>query len=437
MIKREIGIALAVLTLTIFVSCTSQHRSGPGGPSSQNETPPSAVPSAPRSQGTVDSGGGGNTYEGRPLESYIQKITDLPAYKNQIAPILANLESNNRLAMAFTSMVEGKTWYLIPGDLNKLPDTKIGSAVATEQAALQDFKQVWLNTKIFDAMKEDDQAKLILHEILIGLRILQFDSAKEECQRFYPDAVGKCHSLSTVASGRPTDLSKEDYALVRSVGGTVYGKFPEFRQKRDAWLKQIEDWLSKAGFQFRYYQLDRLMSDRKISRTEFLKMLDEAMVLGLKTSHGYDVGQLLKVYPELKDHVMTPKGPYIWTSTSRCQIDIQMDGKTVWFRFASGDRRIEKRFAIENYQMILTDNEALTGEWVSSVGLRSEPQSEPAKYPKGSPNYAVDLEFVGQEIRNVSIYQSTCLSDGCSSESGIDGGLPHFFCSSRREIRYK
>ncbi|MCB0369189.1 MAG: hypothetical protein KDD45_06960, partial [Bdellovibrionales bacterium] len=213
MIIRYIIPLITVAGMTIIVSCTPHGQS----PSGISKIQPPLSP--PEVQGTVDSGGG-NTFKGRPLESYAINIRELTAFKEGINPILeSNGLQGSFLKNVLNWIIDNKTWYLIPSELTQLPSEKIASAVGTEQAALQDFKQVWLNQNIFDMMSTHDQTLLIIHELLMGLRLLKFDSKFSECQAFrtanQEESFCK-NSYSSEIRGSPLDLSVIDYAQIRS-----------------------------------------------------------------------------------------------------------------------------------------------------------------------------------------------------------------------------
>jgi len=158
----------------------------------------SSVPPSAQAQGTGDSGGG-NSYKGRPLESYIRDVTTLPTFQSQLGLVMKSLEDRDPGLAKIIHSILKKNWYFIRGDLQGLPQGKIGSAVPTEQVALQTFQDVWINTDLFDPMKPEDQGKLILHEILMGLRLMKLDSDHNQCLMGLTDPAD-CQGESTLGA---------------------------------------------------------------------------------------------------------------------------------------------------------------------------------------------------------------------------------------------
>lgn len=127
--------------------------------------------SAVQGPGTGDSGGG-NVYKGRPLDSYLRNPKDLQAYTQFIQPMIeamnVDVGDGSEVQQLLLNIFANKSWYFVPGPLKSLPSSKIGAAVPTEQGALQDFNAVWIDTDIYDGMSAEDQARLLVHEVLIG-----------------------------------------------------------------------------------------------------------------------------------------------------------------------------------------------------------------------------------------------------------------------------
>jgi hypothetical protein len=109
---------------------------------------------------------------------------------------------------------------LIPGSLESLPAKQIGSAVPTDQVALQDFKSVWVNQEIFDAMSEKDQANLLLHEILMGVKLLRFESEQNQC---FSTSVEKLKCLQLYKPGASVALTDQDYHEIRRTVAEIMG----------------------------------------------------------------------------------------------------------------------------------------------------------------------------------------------------------------------
>lgn len=240
--------------------------------------------------GTGDSGGG-NLYKGRPVESYAVNITTLPAFKNRLTPIMTALTEPRQdvtaqtthpmLAVLFNSVIKNKTWYLIPGKLETLPKEKTGIAVATEQGALQGAKEVWIDSTLYDAMTEEDQAILLLHEILMGLRILQFESNYNQClaSSYRPEL---CTGESKKPRGDISQLdARKDYPAIRA---TVLEILKTYNQNTYA---EWSDLMARNNFLPERNIFERKESRGKISSEKFLDSLKRAKIANKLPTYGY------------------------------------------------------------------------------------------------------------------------------------------------------
>ncbi len=169
---------LAVLIVVSLIACGKNSPTKPGGVS------PNANGSSPG--GTID-GGGGNTLNDKMLESYIVNPEDLAGYE-LISPLLGALKKimnytdpNDPFEVTYYSIIKivlDKSWYLIPTDIKSITNDKIGVPFneGTIQVAFQTFDAVWIDENAFNKMPLEEKAKLILHEIVMGLKILKFES---------------------------------------------------------------------------------------------------------------------------------------------------------------------------------------------------------------------------------------------------------------------
>lgn len=198
------------------------------------------VPGAPsdaRSEGGVDSGGG-NGYERKLLESYARDIRATDSFKNRILPILVNLSTSYpRLASDLIHISQERRWYLIPGGLDRIPSQRIGVNFKTDQLALQNRGEVWINEILFDDLRSDEErAKLILHEMVMGVRLMSYQDQLDEClsevailnfaeNTSYPKARKSCHSALSMIPGlkggnilsAPMKLGDPDYIAIRNL----------------------------------------------------------------------------------------------------------------------------------------------------------------------------------------------------------------------------
>jgi hypothetical protein len=132
--------------------------------------------------GTVDVGGG-NGVGGKPLGGWaLKSVSELPEFKNVVQPILENLtKCFIPLAADMMHIAERRTWFMVPVALNEIPKTRLGAPFTTDQYAIQSYEEIWVNSKFYDAMKSEGRADLLLHELVVGVRILKDAHTVERC----------------------------------------------------------------------------------------------------------------------------------------------------------------------------------------------------------------------------------------------------------------
>lgn len=257
--------------------------------------------------GTGDSGGG-NLYKGRPIESYRVDITQLPSYKSKVAPIIDALTNTNNvinhkqgsnpdLGRMFMSILTKRTWFLIPGPLETLPKERTGIVVPSEQGALQSSKEIWIDSNLFNVMSEEDQATLILHEVLMGLRILKFASNRDQCLSYSlnPQYCGE----RTTPNGTIQHLTEKDYADVRAAGIEIFKTYTQLTY--DAW----DDVMARHNFSMNNREFKRLGDQGEVSTEEVIKNIKQAIVAQRGPRYGYT---------EYRDRVVQNQGA--------CQVEL-------------------------------------------------------------------------------------------------------------------
>ena len=124
-------------------------------------------------------GGGGDTCQGKLIESYRVEIFKTDSYVQYLNPLLKNLSEkiqsnypNLIFMMGFNQ--PNKNWYIVPCALNKLSAAKKGLFLDTDQAALQTESEIYIDQNIFEKMSREEQAKLILHETVMSVYLLKY-----------------------------------------------------------------------------------------------------------------------------------------------------------------------------------------------------------------------------------------------------------------------
>jgi hypothetical protein len=135
-----------------------------------------------QSRGGTDSTGGGNGVSGKPLESYIARDLMAQKYYEPIMSLIKVLSLEYpRLAADIYHISREREWYFVPVELDLISKKILGTYGVTEQYALQDLNKVWLNSISFEKMEPKDQSLLILHELVMGVKLLKYKSKQDKC----------------------------------------------------------------------------------------------------------------------------------------------------------------------------------------------------------------------------------------------------------------
>jgi hypothetical protein len=169
--------------LILLTSCqpkTKRHTQEGAGSQPVNETP-IPPPSDIDADGGMDAGGG-NGLKGRPLESYRVEIFVLPKLNLRLLDLLQKLEiKHEALAGDLMYIWKERNWYLVPVELEKLRAAKVGTYFGTDQIALQNLREVWINSEFFEKMNISTQIQLLVHEAVMGIRLLEFANSFNHC----------------------------------------------------------------------------------------------------------------------------------------------------------------------------------------------------------------------------------------------------------------
>ena len=140
------------------------------------------LPTEPSGLGGGDTVGGGSTINKKPIESNAVKVVETPAYQLRVHPLIEKMKVHYpRLAADFIHLASRRTWYFIPASLEDISSKILGTYSKTDQAALQDLNAVWFNSKLYQEMQLADQGDLLVHELVMGVRLLEFKSRYERC----------------------------------------------------------------------------------------------------------------------------------------------------------------------------------------------------------------------------------------------------------------
>lgn len=390
-------LALIIASLTFFVSCAPNNASSP---TTSGVPPLGGNPTSVPAQGTADSGGG-NTFLGKPLESYKVKIRDLEAFKKVVAPIV---ESKNikgtRIGNAMATIIDKKVWYVIPAELKQLSAEKIGAAVGGEQAALQDFHQVWMSSLVTDGMKVDEYGVLLLHEIFMGLKLLKFDSAQAHCLAYQADTslndVQSCYSPGyEIVRGKPSDLTELDYAQIRNATSLILEAGPG--NSYSGW----ETTLGSQGF------ID-IPVTKSISLTVLGQMIEASKLMKTWPTYGFN---LTKLFIENSANLDRLKGATL-QSELRCDFDVKIEGDvfTVLLRENGKETAFSSKWtSMFDLRLLKDDPTGFHLYTADSPTLKVGDSST-----KGSDVLYFRLQFLGDLLTVAYIDKLVCLNDDCS-----------------------
>lgn len=190
---------------------------------------------AVKTEGGTDNTGGGSGAQGKTFDDYIEKnLMGLPGFQKVVQPIYEKLKVENpSLAADFFHIIHQREWYFVPGPVNKISEQIIGAYSRSEQYALQDLNKVWVDRELFNAMNDSAQGNLILHEIIMGIRLLQHQDKMDLCIAkasehalsestlpIYKEKKYKCRRSFPRVPGfenQKFKLNQNDYDLIRKI----------------------------------------------------------------------------------------------------------------------------------------------------------------------------------------------------------------------------
>lgn len=135
--------------------------------------------------GTSDSGGGTGV-DGKVFESYQIDYFELEAFTEVIVPIFKSL-SGSSVDIHTPLLLTGKTWYIAPLKLESVSKDSLGLSFVgsgTDQLARQSQAEIWIDKTKFDKMNLQDQATLILHELVMANYMSRFKKMSELCAEY-------------------------------------------------------------------------------------------------------------------------------------------------------------------------------------------------------------------------------------------------------------
>ncbi|MBC7741241.1 MAG: hypothetical protein H7061_03530 [Bdellovibrionaceae bacterium] len=198
---------IAITPVLFLVGCQN---------SSQSTLPAGVTHASSRGPGD---GGGGDTCNGKMIESYKVDITTLPEFKKFIAPILVKMNPSEKDKAPFDFTAKLKTWYLIDCKLKDIPAERKGLFLESYQTAVHTSKEIFIDAKSYRAMVDEEKAKLLLHELIMSFYLIKYMSVKDLC-KVSESCSGDYEVVSNWKMFRPETyrpLNSDDHQNIRAV----------------------------------------------------------------------------------------------------------------------------------------------------------------------------------------------------------------------------
>lgn len=161
--------------------------------------------------------GGGTGVQGRVFESYrvnpfeLEAFRELqPIFQSIIGSAAAEADMPDDMDFGFVPFVSRKAWYIAPVELDGVARDSLGLEFLggeTDQLARQSLREVWINQEKFETMSLEDQAVLILHEMVMSEYMLKFKTLPEYCQDSFDVNI---YSEESVADVEQSDSEEGD-----------------------------------------------------------------------------------------------------------------------------------------------------------------------------------------------------------------------------------
>jgi hypothetical protein len=235
-----------------------------------------------RLEGGMNSGGG-NSIQGRVIESYRINYKNLKGYSftnsvlerlNAYLPDFAN---------ALKKSSDKKVWLLVPAEFSTIPKEISGIPAHTEQTALNRPFIVWISKPNLKAKSNEEAGILVLHEMVMNY--LRGQSIKQ---------TEELITKTQVITSRLLDMEKyQDTELAKIVNDLSYSKYNAVSTKnalaeRDRILGKFLKERESLCKQYRIETLREQFSQKKLSPQEeanYLQGLRSITKLELKLSY--------------------------------------------------------------------------------------------------------------------------------------------------------
>jgi hypothetical protein len=282
---KTMSLLLTLLAVLGLTACQPRGSSGGTGASGPVGVPSPTSPGTPTPAGPTPGGGtgagglggadpvgGGNGVEGLMIEDFRVYVSDTEgnkqpgqkvfgdAYKRLDQKIFKKLILKfPKLAADLKFVANHKRWYVIPTELKSLPSGRIGVSFKTDQYGLQTPTEIYIDLRFFRDMSEAAQETLILHEMVMGVRLLEFANPLETClvnievmtfspelEKPYREKREACFAKnktwanlgSTLNMQKPYQLADSDYPFIRDMTSTLANQIDACNpQELEVWME--------------------------------------------------------------------------------------------------------------------------------------------------------------------------------------------------------
>jgi hypothetical protein len=443
-------ISLTIATLAVVSACTRYPSSDEIQKSPEAKTPQQQV-----GEGTVDGGGGGNKICGRPIEAFRKDIRELPEYKKYIDPILQyfastaypdckNCEIHNfALGAHIFHMINNKGWYIVPCPIDQISKEKVGSIYDTEQVAVQTFDDVWVDQDKFNSLSEEDRGLMILHEVVMGIKILKFDSTAQQCEVLVPDDKTYCSEIYQTKRKSLDKLSTTDYKDVRIVTNELFYNYKKFDIKTTESNPDPKEGLSSNA----------MMRDHNFSNSYHIWKRKESnvpVVTGTNLVQALTRSKLTYNMPKYSNHKALDKSTIV--AGSKCELDFNYDQigakLAMIFKTTSLDGKVTEMEFQKDFK--LAKDTVLSGNFLDRIengNLQTYVEyTLPLEFAHsiddslkvGDHSYRIFLQFDTANILHAwEIIESVCtgeINGKCSSSSSVNDSKISSLCSKDERI---
>lgn len=406
--------------------------------------------------GTVDGGGGGNKICGRPIDAFRINITELPEYKKYIDPLFQyfnssaypgcrNCQAHNFAVGAHISyMIFKKGWYVVPCSLTQISKEKIGSIYDTEQVAIQTHDDIWMDQEKFNSLSEQDRGLMLFHEIVMGIKILKYDSYFNQCNAIVPEGYDYCGGNNR-AKNKRTQLNKltpQDYTQVRIVTNELFYNYQKYDKEKGVFPPNNPSEKRESNPLFRQHNFSNQYHvwERNYGETPY--------ITGRGLLNSLSQSNLTKRSPQYANLKLIDQNTAV--AQSRCHYEFKYEeGEkklTLIFKTTSQDQQTLEREI--NYDLKLDYTDTLTGHYDDKFKNGEIDTNKFYQFPKdglfnnssfakvGDRTFSVTLNFNSSDVLyEWSITEMICTSaenGKCTHAVSLDSSEKSQACFSQQ-----